>query len=232
MPCLIALCIPTNDEEKRCPKCKQKKVLRTGFSKNKASATGYNCWCKTCMAAAQRARRLLAGEHVRALEKRIRTKHAGRYRALAKDRRKKNLIKYRLRDRQWWSQNAERLSVKKRALYKISPEIRLRSTLANRRRKYGLTSQELQNLLLQQKGFCAICATPVVWGDILTHVDHDHATGNVRGILCGHCNRGLGGFRDKPELLEKAIHYLLLHKVTKALSQINSEDPQQVKQEL
>ena len=50
---------------------------------------------------------------------------------------------------------------------------------------------------------CVICGVE----DALV-VDHDHVTGKVRGMLCNHCNRGLGHFRDNPMLLEFAAQYL------------------------
>ena len=50
---------------------------------------------------------------------------------------------------------------------------------------------------------CVICGT-----EEKLVVDHDHATGKVRGMLCNHCNRGLGHFKDSPMLLEFAAQYL------------------------
>lgn len=57
-------------------------------------------------------------------------------------------------------------------------------------------------LLEAEGGHCAICFQPA------TAVDHDHHTGKVRGLLCKHCNVGLGMFADDPERLENAILYL------------------------
>jgi hypothetical protein len=71
------------------------------------------------------------------------------------------------------------------------------------RRRYGIGQAEFDFMLLMQEGVCAICgaADP-------EHVDHDHRTGAVRGILCFNCNGGLGRFRDSPEFLAGAITYL------------------------
>jgi hypothetical protein len=52
---------------------------------------------------------------------------------------------------------------------------------------------------------CVICGD----AEAKLVVDHDHKTGAIRGILCNHCNRGLGHFRDDPVLLEFARVYLL-----------------------
>lgn len=61
----------------------------------------------------------------------------------------------------------------------------------------------MQARIAQQGGVCAACGTAEA-----TQVDHDHVTGRVRGILCLHCNAGMGAFRDDPRLIYQAIDYL------------------------
>ena len=79
--------------------------------------------------------------------------------------------------------------------------------LRTQMRKYGITPQEYDALLEKQEGKCAICKeTCAVYGRLC--VDHDHTTGKIRGLLCNHCNTGLGKFKDKVELLDVAIEYL------------------------
>lgn len=69
---------------------------------------------------------------------------------------------------------------------------------------YGITLEEYTIQLEQQKGKCAICETPLE----KTHIDHCHSTEILRGILCPHCNHGLGHFKDNVKSLENAIKYL------------------------
>lgn len=73
-------------------------------------------------------------------------------------------------------------------------------------RTYGLTVEEYERLLASQGGVCAICGGPQTGKN--WHVDHDHATGKVRGILCSGCNTGLGAMRDDPAILRAAGDYL------------------------
>lgn len=76
---------------------------------------------------------------------------------------------------------------------------------------YGITHDQYQAMLEDQSNACAICGStewPAAQHAGSPHVDHDHATGRVRGLLCGHCNNGLGMFRDDPERLRAAADYL------------------------
>lgn len=71
------------------------------------------------------------------------------------------------------------------------------------KRRYGMSQVDFERLLALQGGGCAICGAPGA-----EHVDHDHRTGNVRGILCFNCNGGLGQFKDDVVTMRKAIDYL------------------------
>lgn len=74
---------------------------------------------------------------------------------------------------------------------------------------YGITLEEMTEMHSSQEGKCAICQTHVKLLDKNCHLDHDHATGHVRGILCGTCNIGLGLLKDSKDVLKSAIEYLV-----------------------
>lgn len=76
------------------------------------------------------------------------------------------------------------------------------------RARYKLEPQHKQALIDAQGNSCAICGYKFGQkiGDM--KVDHNHETGDVRGLLCDHCNRGLGFFRDNQDNLKNAISYL------------------------
>lgn len=76
------------------------------------------------------------------------------------------------------------------------------------RNQYGITLEQYNNMLEAQNYTCAICGNgDEVEGRRLA-IDHCHTTGEVRGLLCGKCNRALGLFYDNKDLLSKAIKYL------------------------
>lgn len=80
------------------------------------------------------------------------------------------------------------------------------------KRFYGLKDYEYASLYLEQNGCCAICNVSIEYISRQTHIDHDHQTLKVRGLLCHHCNTGLGLFKENTEVLINAISYLNKHK--------------------
>lgn len=73
--------------------------------------------------------------------------------------------------------------------------------------RYGISAEDFASLLSAQGEVCAVCRESCSTGRRLA-VDHDHATGEVRGLLCNACNAGLSRFRDDPILLDAAAQYL------------------------
>lgn len=74
--------------------------------------------------------------------------------------------------------------------------------------RYGITSTEVANLLEAQGGRCGICGQGLTIGNKNLHVDHDHDTKEVRGVLCRQCNQGIGLFAEDIVRMENAIAYL------------------------
>ena len=72
------------------------------------------------------------------------------------------------------------------------------------RSKYGITLEKYEEMTIAQAGRCAICQKELE----LLHVDHDAVTGEVRGLLCGNCNRGIGLFHESAESLRMASSYV------------------------
>ena len=102
--------------------------------------------------------------------------------------------------REYYAANRERLIAYNAAQNAAHPERRRAYHL---KKMYGITPEDYDHLLLEQKGRCGICRADV---DLV--VDHDHTTGRVRGLLCRRCNRTLGQFEDDRELLRRALEWL------------------------
>jgi hypothetical protein len=74
------------------------------------------------------------------------------------------------------------------------------------RRRYGIGQADVDRMLVEQDNKCAACDKPDP-----EHVDHDHATGQVRGMLCFNCNQALGNVRDSVQILDRLAGYLVKH---------------------
>jgi len=88
--------------------------------------------------------------------------------------------------------------------YRAKPDVMRRKRDQMLFRNYGITREEYHEMVEAQDNSCAICDVQM----IQPQVDHCHKTGRVRGLLCKHCNLGLGHFRDDPSTLATAIDYL------------------------
>ena len=76
-------------------------------------------------------------------------------------------------------------------------------------RKYAMTVEDYNELLIEQDYACAICKKHVSEFERPLFVDHDHATGVIRGLLCNACNNILGQAYDNIEILKESINYLM-----------------------
>jgi hypothetical protein len=110
------------------------------------------------------------------------------------------------RVKRWQQDNAERLNAYRRE-HNARPERKRAMRDGYYRRTFGITADDFDAMLAAQGGCCAICGQRPE-REASLHVDHDHLTGRIRGIVCLNCNQGLGKFGDDPAVLERAAAYL------------------------
>lgn len=121
--------------------------------------------------------------------------------------------KRRINNPDWFNKLPKHKKIK--IVHKINTKIIYPNGIRERDliRRYNLKWIDYQNLILKQNNLCYICNKPESRkrkdGNLYPlHIDHDHKTGKVRGLLCNKCNNGLGFFDDNINYLLNAIKYL------------------------
>jgi hypothetical protein len=115
--------------------------------------------------------------------------------------------------RAYYQANKEKINARERYRYATNAEFHERKLERSRRSRrrlrlknhFGISLEEYDALLAKQNGVCAICKKKSARS---LCVDHCHATGLIRGLLCNRCNGGLAFFEDDPARMRKATAYL------------------------
>jgi len=172
-------------QSKTCTKCKkQHPATLEFFYKNAGGKYGLTPRCKTCVNYDNKV------SHEKRLSKNPELVRA-QGNARAKKSYRNNLEENRKKQREF------------QAKYRADPERYALIQSRKRANGAGLTPEQVEEIRTRQNNLCAICSDPEP-----TDLDHCHTSGKVRWLLCKHCNRGLGAFRDNPEWLEKAASML------------------------
>ena len=179
--------------KKTCSKCGEIKPLGE-FHKNKNAQDGYSHTCKECACA--RARKWYEANKVRvAAIKRV-------WYGANKGRRATT-------NRAWEEAHKDRRLAANKAQREANPDRTAATKKAYAlKRHFNISLTDYDEMLEAQDSSCAICGRTIAEEGRRLAVDHDHETGEVRGLLCGNCNQGLGRFMHDQELLHSAIAYL------------------------
>ncbi|MFV8127612.1 endonuclease VII domain-containing protein [Streptomyces syringium] len=173
-------------ESKRCARCQEVKP-RGAFAANRSLRDGLQSYCRECVAEYHQQRQLAKGKNVRP-------------RVAAPDGHKYCRRCEEIKPHSQWDRNSsasDGLSTRCKACRAVE------GRAGHLKRTYGITEAERDGMISSQMGTCPIClSAPAV------HVDHDHGTGKVRGVLCFNCNSALGKLRDDRGAMRRAIAYL------------------------
>ena len=110
------------------------------------------------------------------------------------------------RVKRWQVENRDR-HLETQRQRRARPENKAKEREGHLKRTHGITLEEYEAMVVAQKGRCKICGRRPTEGKSF-HIDHDHVTGRVRGLLCSACNHALGLFGDSPQRLQRAATYV------------------------
>lgn len=171
--------------EKKCRKCVNAfPATLEFFYKNSRGKFGLTPRCKKCV----------DEDNLLSYEKRLK-ENPDHIRKLAAERTKRHYQKN-------LEQSRERARIAA-AKARLDPDKREKIQARKRAGGAGWSPEQIEALRIKQNNQCAICSKPNP-----TDLDHNHKTGEIRFLLCKHCNRGLGAFYDDPILLRKAADML------------------------
>ena len=175
---------------KTCPDCGQNKAL-IDFGDNVSRPDGKACYCRECFRVrAAVAYRRKAERQGRTVRERVEVPEGHKF--CPKCREIKPLDAFHRAPRQAGGRSSYCGACK----YARDNETRFRKV-------YGISTSDRDDMIEAQGGLCGLCCSaPAV------HVDHDHTTGQVRGVLCFSCNVAIGHLKDSADLMRRAIDYL------------------------
>ena len=127
------------------------------------------------------------------------------------DKRNRCKICYHESHRKWRNKNKDKRIKDSNDYYHNNKEkVKVVIERSRLKRTYGITLEEFNEMSLKQNNVCAICGNKETESKKLA-IDHNHATGEIRKLLCHKCNRGLGSFKDDIQILQNALNYLKEH---------------------
>lgn len=187
---------PQRVDPKRCSICRESKEV-SEFCIDRSTPDGLLRQCRKCKGERYRVLRRRDIEAVRAAERLYRSRNREKTNATSRKWRASHPEEQKEATKRWRREHPEkRLAAHRRHYFK---------------HEYGLSIESLGEHVAEQGNRCAICNT--LFGEGQTHgphVDHDHTTGQVRGLLCKSCNLMLGYAKDDIARLDAAIEYLLI----------------------